>query len=232
MTNFDITDLGLTAEPETIAPEEYVAPWEDTQLPIDKAIYEAKLVDGKFKVNGSADQRTSVRFGKATSKKNGQGYLMAEFAVEVQGFVNKHSVGSRFIYGRVDCIPEKLKFEKTKAGRENANAFMDLLVAFGYTGRLASNDDYANALLGLVESGAIGRASIDKEIYSNPKSNEYVGTGDTIRGEENIPGVPDGQGGFTDVGIRMLGPGHYADETKRPILLAKNVIKRVYPIKK
>lgn len=227
----DITELNLTATPEEIAPEEYVLPWGDDQLPIDKAIYDAKLVDGKFKT-GNGDDRTPVMFTTATSKKNGQTYPAMRFAVEVDGLVKGVSVGKRFVYGRVDAIPEHLKFEKTKAGRENASALRDLLVAFGFTGRLGAWEDYQNAAITLVEQGAMGRASIDKEIYSNPKSSEYIGTGESIKGEENIIGVPDGNGGFTDVGIRALGPGHYGNEAQRPILLANNVIKRVYPVKK
>lgn len=228
---FDISDLNLSATPEEIAPNEYVLPWGDDQLPIDKGIYDAKIIDGKFKT-GDGDNRSVVRFGKSTSKKNGQTYPSMEFAVEVQGLVKGVSVGNRFVYGRVDAIPEHLKFDKTKAGRENANSFRDLLVAFGFTGGLGSWDDYQNAIISLIENGAIGRASVDKEVYSNPKSSEYIGTGESIKGEENIIGIPDGNGGFTDVGIRTLGPGHYANETQRPVLLAKNVIKRVYPVKK
>src|SRR5437667_311266 len=98
-TSFDLTDLKLTAEPEIIEPEAYVAPYTDTEMPIDKTLYNGRIVDGKFK-HGDSDDRIPVRFGGSTSKKNGQTYLAAEFAVEVDGTVGGKPAGKKFKYGR------------------------------------------------------------------------------------------------------------------------------------
>jgi hypothetical protein len=228
--SFDITDLNLTAEPEVVAPEEYTPPYNTQSMPIDKGTYNGNLVDGGFKEGNST---FPVVFSAATSKKNGQSYLAARFAMEIpEATINKNPTKRpQRIYGRVDTIPEKLKFENYKETRANANAFMDLLKALGYTGSLTSNEDYRNAIIEMTAKQAAGRVRVDKQAYCNPKSTDYEGCGHTIRGEDSFIGITDESGAIVDVGLRVKCPAavHNGDG---PVLLAQNEIKAVYPAKK
>lgn len=186
--DFDLTSLGITAEPEAVEPEAYVAPYSTEQLPIDAGTYTANLIAGTFKSGGA------INTTGATSKKNGKTYLAVEFQVRVNNATIKgKDVGQRNLFCRVDCIPESLKFTDVKKGREFANGFMDMLIAAGYKGSLVSNDDYLNALLGLIEDNASIRVRVDWNAFSNPKSQDYDGTGETLRGAKNFPIGDDGQ---------------------------------------
>jgi len=225
----DINDLNLVAEPEQVAPEEYVPPFTlISNDPLDKGIYIGKFIDGGFNVEG---KKKPYRLGTVHSKKNDKNYRSVEVAFEVEDAkINGKNVGTRRVWGRVNTMPESLIFREVRKGRENANGFMDMLRAGGYTGALASNDDYENALLTTIEDEAQVKLKVDKSAYCNPKSNDYPGCGNTVRGEDSFIGV-DTSEGTTDVGLRVLCPGDHTEAT-RPILLAKNEVKAYYPFKK
>lgn len=221
---FDLSDLNLT-EPEQVPADSYIPPFADLSEPIDGGIYPIKFIDGEFTAKGSKDDPKPIRIGKVTSKKNGKDYLSVEYQIEVQeAKIAGKLVGTRRVYGRANCMPESLIFQEVKPGRENANGFMDMLVAGGYTGSLRSNDDYINGLLTLIEKGATARGRIEWEAFSNPKSQEYAGTGETIRGMKNFPQNTDGS-----YNPRVTTKGADGQDV---ILLARNVVKSVYPGKK
>ncbi len=216
----DILGLEIVTVPQEVAPDEYVPPYDEiSNDPIDKGTYTVTFIDGQFNVD---NKKKAVRFGTVTSKKDGNKYRSANFALEVQDAVlHGKTVGTRrFWSGRVNTIPEKLLFQQVKKGRENANSFSDMLRAAGYKGPLRSDDDYIDAILNLIEDRASARARIDKEAYCNPNSKEYAGCGHTIKGQDS----------FTIDGIRAKCPGDHTDAT-RPTLLASNVVKAFYPDK-
>lgn len=224
--DYDISNLGLTAEPETIEPEAYTPPYNEKATgAVDRATYTVKFIGGGFR-GESQDEKRDLVFSASTSKRNGKSYLAARFCVEVQdAMVHGKPVGTRRVYGRVDTIPESLKFQNVKEGRENANAFMDALRASGWTEPLRTNDDYKNAILTLIEQGSQTRALVIRSAWSNPKSTEYAGSGLSLRTEEElaayaVPGDPD----------RVFSPGQYDGEP--PKLLIQNEIKAFYPLKK
>lgn len=219
MTDFDLSDLNLTADPETIEPDAYVKPYNEiSNEPIDKGIYDLKLVDGQFKDDGG--KKRPIRLGSVTSKKNGKTYLSAEFCIEVNDAkVGGKIVGTRKSWARVNAIPESVNFTNVKKGREQANSFADMLIAAGWKDPLTSNDDYLNALLTVVEGEAELRGRTDWSAYSNPNSTEYAGTGDTVRGMDNFPAMPDGS---FNPRIEIAGA----------VILARNDWKGFYPTRK
>lgn len=216
--DFDISELNLTAEPETIEPDAYVKPYNEiSNEPIDKGIYTVNFVDGQFKDD---NKKRPIRLGSVTSKKNGKTYLSAEFCLQVtDAKIGGKDVGQRKSWGRVNAIPESVNFQNVKKGREQANSFADMLVAAGWKEPLTSNDDYVNALLTIVEQEAEVRWRTDWSAYSNPNSTEYAGTGETVRGMDNFPLSPEG--------------GHNPRiEIGGAIILARNDTKGFYPSKK
>lgn len=217
-TDFDLTSLGITKEPETIEPEAYVPPFTEVNKdPVDAGTYTAKLVDGAFKLDGHT---RPIRISSAKSKRNNQTYLAVSFVTEVQdAVVGGKNVGTKRVFTKVNTIPESLLFNEVKAGRENANSFMDALRAAGFTGSLQSNEDYINALLELIEQNALVRQRLDWNAYSNPNSTEYAGTGETVRGMKNFPLKPDGS---HDPRIKI----------GESVILAQNETKAFYPAKK
>lgn len=223
-TVFDLTELNLT-EPEIVPTDEYIPAFIDVSEPIDAGTYAIKFIAGEFTARGSKDDPKPIRVGSVTSKKNGKTYLSAEFQLEVQDAkVGGKVIGTRRVYARFNTMPESLIFQEVKHGRENANGFMDTLIAAGFTGSLRTNDDYINGVLTLIESNVSARARVDWEAYSNPNSQDYAGTGETFRGMKNFPQRIDGT---YDPRINTKG----ADGSD-VILLARNVVKAVYPAKK
>lgn len=225
METFDLTDLNLT-DPEQVPLDSYIPAFIDMSEPIDAGTYVVKFIAGEFRPKGdkNADAKP-IRQGSVTSKKNGKNYLSCEYQLEVQDAKQAGKViGTRRVFGRVNTMPESLIFQEVKAGRENANGFMDLLIAAGYNQSLRTNDDYINGLLTLIEKTATARARIDWEAYSNPNSQDYSGTGETIRGMKNFPQNVDGT---YDPRITTKG----ADGSD-VILLARNVVKAIYTPKK
>lgn|SRR3990167_5324884 len=224
--DYDISSLNLTAEPEQIKPEAYTPPYsEKVAGALDRGTYAIKFVGGGFR-GESQDEKRDCVFGASVSKKNGRSYLSARVCVEAaDAIIHGQHVGPRRVYGRVDTIPESLKFQNVKEGRENANNFLDMLIAAGYTGSLRTNDDYKNALLTLIEQEATARALIVRSAWSNPKSTDYAGSGLSWRTEDElaanaVPGDPD----------RVFSPGQYEGEP--PKLLIQNDIKAFYPASK
>ncbi len=218
MADYDIGALGITAEPENIQPDEYVAPGADFE-PIPAGTYLVAFADGKFKAD---DEKLPIRPGKATLKKNGKTYLSCEYAVQIA----EGKFEGRIIYGRVNTIPEGLVFNKVKPGRENATGFLDLLMAGG--SKLSANPDsseYLNALDTLVADGALVKASIDWEAYSSPTAKDYAGTGERMKGMKNFPLDSNGQ---PNPRVEMVNAGGEGTHT----VLAKNIIKGVYPSKR
>src|SRR4051812_44136590 len=110
MADYDIGALGITAEPENIQPDEYVAPGRDND-PIPAGTYSVIFVDGKFK---QEDRKLPIRPGKATLTKNGKTYLSCEYAVQI----TEGKFEGRVLFGRVNTIPEGLVFNEVKKGRE------------------------------------------------------------------------------------------------------------------
>ncbi len=219
--DYDLTDLGLTKEPETVEPEAYVPAYDAVNTdPIDKGTYPVKFIDGQFK---NEDKKEPIRIGTVKSKKNGQTYLSIEVALEVKDAkVQGKTFEKKRTWARVNTMPESLIFQNVKPGREKANSLMDMLIAGGYKGSLRSNDDYVNGALTLVENESEARARLDKTAYCNPNSKDYAGCEHTIRGEANFN---------IDNGLRAACPGNHSDES-RPILLAKNEVKAFYPATK
>jgi len=224
---YDISQLGLTAEPETVEPESYVPAYSDTNEPINAGTYSGKLVDGGFKIQGS-NEKLAIQIGTMTSSKNGEKYLSAQFAVEVENAkVGEKTIGKRRVYGRVNLIPESLLFNKVKEGREKATSFADLLTSAGFTGTIVGPQGHLDALLALVAKEAPVKVTVDKVGYCNPNSKDYAGCGQRLKGEDSFTGIPSEDGGLTGVGIRVECPGIHGGD--RPILLARNEIKKFYP---
>lgn len=217
--NFDIGSLNLTAEPETIAPDEYVAP-AGINEPIPAGTYDAVLVDGKFK-NGT--NSVPVRFGKVTSRADNKTYLSAEFAIKI---MKEGKAKGRIVYGKVTAIPEELIFNEVQPGREKANGFLDLIMAARYDKPVEGNQGYVDALLELVESEAEVKANVDWDVYCNPKSADYAGCGFSLRGQKNFPLDSSGQ-----PSPRVVCSGTHA-AGDAPTLLARNTVKRVYPVRR
>jgi len=229
-TDYDLSSLNLTAEPEAVEPEAYTPPYDTNTGAIDTGTYMAKFAQGSFK-GSSPDEKLDVQFGSATCKKNGKTYLAARFSVEVSGAKKQgKDVANRRIYGRVDLIPEGMRFQNVRPGRENATSFADLLIASGWTGSLRSNDDYKNALLSLIEKEAALKVRVTKSAYSNPKSTEYAGSGLSWRGDDEINAhlVTDEQGNVDY--DHVYSPGSY--DGQPPIIPVQNEIRNFYPIKK
>lgn len=213
MTGFDISSLNLTAEPEEIQPDEYVAPPSGVSEPVPAGTYDATFTDGKFRETGV------IAPGKSTCKKNGKDYLAVRFAVKL-------TESGKFVYGRMDTIPFKFKFNEVEAGRENANEFLDTLMASGLPTPPSGNEEYITALADIVEQEKKVRASVDWQARCNPNSTEYAGCGESIRKMKNFPQNPDGT-----YNPRVTCTGHHPDGNP-PILLAQNEIKRIYPARK
>lgn len=226
--SFDISELELGSEPIDVPSSEYVAPSSGTFEPVPAGIYVGTLIPGKFK-DRETGRTGTVRFGVVKSKQdNGKPYLSAEIASRI----TEGEYQGRLLFGRVNTIPYKFIFKDVEKGRENANAFMDLLRAAGYDGPLASNQDYSDAIQLVVGEERPGRISTDWSWYCNPNSTEYRGDGKTIRGMKknastaNDAGepLPDGQ-----YNPRL----QYTTEFGETVtLLAKNELKAFYPPKK
>jgi hypothetical protein len=212
----DISNLGITAEPEFVASEEYVGASFNNE-PIPAGTYIGRFIDGEFK--GEGNDRLLVRPGTVTSKKNDLKYLSAEFALEV----TDGSFARRRVYGRANTIPQHLIFNKTEAGRENTNQLMDHIRGAGFTGSLATAQEYMDALESLVLRSAPVRFSTDWQAYCSPNSKEYRGDGQSVRGMKKFPPAEGGK-----FNPRVTVTTTFGEDV---VLLAKNEIKGIYPPK-
>ncbi len=216
---FDIGSLNLTAEPTEIAPEDYVKPAGGEFEPIPAGTYPAIAIKGKFN-DRTTGKSSEIRFGGMTSKKNGKTYMSAEFALKI----TDGKYAGRLLFAKVNTMPESLIFNEVEKGRENANSYLDALMAFGYTGSLKSNEDYQTALEAIVGEERPIKANTNWEWYCNPNSTEYRGDGKTIRGQKNASLLADGT-----PNPRLTYLTEYGDEV---VLLARNVVKGLYAVKK
>ena len=191
----DLSILSTVNKPETVAPNEYVAPV-DYSEPIAKVgDYNVRLIDGKFKDN---ETHTEDPFRLSSTK---AGDMQVEVALEVIDGAYK---GKR-LYDRWNTA----KF-KNGVG----NSMFNALMAFGNTATLSQPEDYLKVLDKAIKGSAIAKTFVSLEWYSNPKSKDYQGTGNSYKYNDAVAG-----GWILPDGIRIVEPNR-GDE--KVILLGRN----------
>jgi hypothetical protein len=218
MSNYDISQLKITAEPADISPDEYVAPQGGDFDPVPKGTYNTILIDGKFKTDSGKTQ--PIRVGTANSRKSGKTYLQANVAVKITDGQYK----GRIIYGRVNTIPFKYIFNEVEPERADASAMLDLITASGGTVPEADSQAYIDTLVDLVEREAAQKTTLDWSVYCSPNAKEYNGDGFSLRGMKNFPQEADGS-----YNPRV---DHELPSGEVVTLLAQNEIKGFWPAKR
>jgi hypothetical protein len=193
----DLSILKTVNKPETIAPEEYVPPT-DFSEPINViGDYVVRILDGKFKDrNNPASGEDPFRL---TTTKNGD--LQAEVALEV---VDGPFKGKR-LYDRINTAA-------FKSGNKG-NTWFNFLMAFGNQDVLSDPADYVKALERIITKGRTAKVFVSLEWYSNPKAQDYQGTGNSYKYKDAVDG-----GWLLPDGIRITEPG------TTNILLGRNTL--------
>lgn len=197
----DLSILKTVNAPEKIAPEEYVPPTDFSEPIGEVGDYVLRLIDGKFKDRDGGNGEDPFRLRRTT-----KGDLQFEIALEV---VDGPFKGKR-LYDRVNTAP-------FSSGNKGNTAF-NTLMAFGWTEALSTPEDYYNAFNKLVLKGRTAKAFVSLEWYSNPKAQDYSGTGNSYKykdAQQNGWLLPDG--------IRINEPN------TTNILLGRNVISKYRP---